>query len=1476
MIQPFDRLRWRSQRALQLNTYEQPSSAQQRLAISIWLGAVAVTILFNINTEFSSFELGTLTFFVVLHLISEITTVRYPAGMTISLANATLMASALAIDTPTAMLIGLLSGAVVLPGRVYFGTRHHRNNRTPTLILETLLATATSVLGVATAGAVFEALGGQVGPESHYNFQLLMAFMVVFFGVKWLLNIQWMRLGDVNIVGYFSHYWQVIFLTDSLAVMATPLVINEMINTRIAPMIISVGLYVIAAYLILQANRSQLRLTDRLNDLSILNSIGQDFSAQLSIQDVVEAIHRHLSPIMDTDGLYISLFDEQEGKFTFPLVYELGTRHDLPPRAPRNGLTEWIFNNNKPLIINRHLERTCESLGITPETSTPIFAKSFIGVPIRQGDKPIGVLALRNYSGSTTFRQDDINLLETIAAQAAIALHNALLFEQAHIHADELRTLNEMAAMVNTSLELNLVIERINAEVIRLTECDRAAVFLAVENGQALRMAGSLGLTENYVWNSQHIPASASRMRAFREGRIMIIEDLRNDRRFRDLEDFTLAEGFHAAIDIPLKSGKDVIGTITAYYDRVRTIDRRTVDLLDGLGKQVSIAVENARRFDALRVRSRQLEALYESSSAINASLSVPNVLRAVCVSILNALESEVCHAWIVDMDQQRLRSTVRITQDAFDSGGPPGSNARFVDFDTQSPLYMALKGQRTIEINSDLPPSLRQLVSTEELNSGLILPIAMYGNLLGVIVTGWKEHLHLIPRERRHTAEALGNQAAVSMENARLFERTDTALNKRLEELAALEAISHRMTRRLDLNAVIEQVVEAAAEATDADLSELMLIEPTHDKMRVAARMYQGEWHDNDTWSPDRGIVGQAIERNEPVLVSDVRTDEFYVPFHKNILSELAVPISLDQRMLGVINLESEQTEAFTTEHARFVTNLAKQAAIAIENARLFETVNHRAEEFRTLRNIAMQLLSATDTRAALHVITEAAMNATHARNIHIYLYDADEDKLTFGTSLWRDGRVDVEFAPPRPNGMTYTVARDGDSIVAMDPHHHPLFAEVIQVQEWQGVTGMISLPLRSGSTVIGVFNISLDRDSIYTSETLRFLDLLSSQAAVAINNARYAEELYNARNRLQALLDSIHDGIIMLDEAGTLVLANPRADYLLNVHMADHIGKPWLSMLAGISAHHHESSVYNRREIVAMLREIKANPYSITRRSYLLETPTTRAVDEISIAVTDRDNKLIGRLFVLRDSTQQYELDQYRQEMSQMIVHDLRSPLGGVITALQLALDEYEVTPASPDLGLIENTLHVALKSSSNLLRLIETMLDVNKLENREIPLRLEQVGLDTILTTVSERLASIASEAGIEVQITVPDDLPELTCDRELIARVINNLLDNALRYTPNGGTVEVHIRQAPGLQEVIVRDNGAGIPVEDRERIFERFYQADQATRHRGSKGSGLGLTFSHLAIEAHGGRIWVTDGIDDGAAFHFTLPTSLTL
>jgi signal transduction histidine kinase len=251
------------------------------------------------------------------------------------------------------------------------------------------------------------------------------------------------------------------------------------------------------------------------------------------------------------------------------------------------------------------------------------------------------------------------------------------------------------------------------------------------------------------------------------------------------------------------------------------------------------------------------------------------------------------------------------------------------------------------------------------------------------------------------------------------------------------------------------------------------------------------------------------------------------------------------------------------------------------------------------------------------------------------------------------------------------------------------------------------------------------------------------------------------------------------------------------------------------------------------------------------------------------------MGRLLIFRDVSQEHEMEVFRTEMSHMLVHDLRSPLGGVITGLHMVTDELANEPDKIDLEMIGSTIEVTLTSANSLLRLVNSILDINKLESGEVPLMLEPIDLRTLINETSRTLEGIAVEAGIGIDLSIPADLPLIVADYDKIERVVINLLDNALRYAPGGGQVRVKVESTAAYQEVSVVDNGDGVPPQYRERIFERFFQVDQRRRKRGVKGSGLGLAFAKLAIEAHGGRIWVDEGPEGGAAFHFIIPTGLT-
>jgi signal transduction histidine kinase len=243
----------------------------------------------------------------------------------------------------------------------------------------------------------------------------------------------------------------------------------------------------------------------------------------------------------------------------------------------------------------------------------------------------------------------------------------------------------------------------------------------------------------------------------------------------------------------------------------------------------------------------------------------------------------------------------------------------------------------------------------------------------------------------------------------------------------------------------------------------------------------------------------------------------------------------------------------------------------------------------------------------------------------------------------------------------------------------------------------------------------------------------------------------------------------------------------------------------------------------------------------------------------------RLINQVSELQSENQQLlELQRLREETSDLIVHDLRNPLQNIMGALQLlpvVLPE-EVWQANREL------LEIAQTGSERLQRLIETMLDVARMESGEVTLDLIPICLPSLVETVTRRMTVFARET-IKLQISCQPTLPAVIADLNLIDRVLTNLIDNAVKHTPVGGKITVAAETVNGEMAISVTDTGPGIPPEERERVFERFTQTAGEKRHR--RGFGLGLTFCRLTVLAHGGRIWVESGEDGkGSRFIFTL------
>ncbi|MEZ4517709.1 MAG: ATP-binding protein [Chloroflexota bacterium] len=241
----------------------------------------------------------------------------------------------------------------------------------------------------------------------------------------------------------------------------------------------------------------------------------------------------------------------------------------------------------------------------------------------------------------------------------------------------------------------------------------------------------------------------------------------------------------------------------------------------------------------------------------------------------------------------------------------------------------------------------------------------------------------------------------------------------------------------------------------------------------------------------------------------------------------------------------------------------------------------------------------------------------------------------------------------------------------------------------------------------------------------------------------------------------------------------------------------------------------------------------------------------------------------WIYRDLSNQLALEQLRQDLIVMLVHDLKSPLGNVISSLELIVPIIQKSRRDPELLLL---LDMAARSSHQLKRLIDSLLDIRRLEAGQPLGRLAPVHLQKLAENVYEIEQPNIERRGITLRKDLPDSLPPVYIDENMMERVLLNLLDNAVKYSGNGQLITITAEEVgDGMLHMTVTDEGKGIPEEYRERIFEKYERIQGG--ESSSKGLGLGLAFCRLAVEAHGGRIWVDEAPGGGARFNVTMHTA---
>lgn len=407
-----------------------------------------------------------------------------------------------------------------------------------------------------------------------------------------------------------------------------------------------------------------------------------------------------------------------------------------------------------------------------------------------------------------------------------------------------------------------------------------------------------------------------------------------------------------------------------------------------------------------------------------------------------------------------------------------------------------------------------------------------------------------------------------------------------------------------------------------------------------------------------------------------------------------------------------------------------------------------------------------------------------------------------------------------------------------------------------------LLALPLLAGSRLIGVLQVVSAPGRALAKEDQATLRALAERLATALEHAHLFGLARMEQERTRALVDASNDAILLLDSQGHAIMINRRAKYFFGLAERDVLGRSAEQLRAICNLIFEDGPAFDAW-LVPLL--------SSTDKRAVMEFKVLRAEPRLlqcfTAPVLDQQESLLGRLLVFRDITREREVERMKNEFVSIVSHELRTPLTSIRGALQLVIgrpQEPELAPRTHEL------LTISLNNSERLIRLINDILDISKIEHGSIQLRRVPLDPAEFCRTAAQEVAAFAADRGIAIDVAVPEGLGPISADRDRALQVLENLLSNAIKFSQQGQRVELSATGGEDVVRFTVRDYGRGIAPEDHRRIFEKFQQTDSSlTRDVG--GTGLGLAICKALVEEHGGRIWLDSALGHGATFSFTLP-----
>ena len=863
--------------------------------------------------------------------------------------------------------------------------------------------------------------------------------------------------------------------------------------------------------------------------------------------------------------------------------------------------------------------------------------------------------------------------------------------------------------------------------------------------------------------------------------------------------------------------------------------------------------------------RALYLQIVAEIDNKIKADLDQNELLSHAAALIQQDLDYDYVNIFIVNPDRQGL--TLRFA--TWKSQQPSAENFLSIELEQGIVGLVAATGQPILVKDVSKHPDFVPHPALMSVKSQLAVPLQTPTALLGVLDVE-SDRLEAFSRDDQNILSVLGNFLGAALENIRLrkahkrFTKEQTLIYDALVSLGAssnvekvLKTMSEKITLAMgtgacticqfDHNAnTVTALAEYVAQTPDnPDHTWRTLQTPNSiDSDPIAGQLLKVA---RPTIS--RAPSGEAHSDKSPIWRTSA-THPADSTAQWNVV--LSIPIEIDRKISGMIEIyDQDRNRTFSVEDIQFGRILAHQTAMALEQARLFDETLSRLNEVSMLYTMAQKIASSLDLDEVLNTIVASLREVIGCRACCIFLLDENDGQLEIRAASglkpqWR------QMAKLRlGEGAAGRAAAENRTVYISDTAKD---ADFVRFDDQ--VKSLMVVPLLAHGKVIGTINVDDDVTNAFGTAQERLLTIAATQAGISIENARLFTKISTEQKQMQAVIQHMADGLLLIDHRGSIVTCNSTLATMLDLDTEQIIGQnvdaPDLaSNLAKIT----ESTTQQKLRTGVLTQEVTTEGSN----SRTLQVFTTNLID---------DNKQpVGEVRVVHDITREKELEHLKDEFFSTISHELRTPLFSIQGFAQILQEDPPI-----DRETQKDFLQTIQRQATQLGDLVNNLLDISKLDEGKMVLDRQPVSLVEIVHQTVLKLQGYAHQQQVKIvpELSVP--IPTLVGDRQRLEQVLTNLIGNAIKFSPAGEIVTVAASLDPENIIVAVKDNGVGIPAGALKDIFSRYYQASPHAE-QSTMGTGLGLNIAKQIIEGHGGHVWAESEVGKGSTFHFSLPRS---